>query len=75
MPEVYRRTIEPDYERLIFAVYSETPDNSQKQNALNEVSVLVNSGAMVYKCEDLNGTFSGVQVIDGEEVLFSKFRK
>lgn len=75
MAETYRRTIEPDYARLIFAVYSETQDNSQKENALNEVVNLVSSGGVVYKCEDSNGVFSGVQVIDGEEVLFSKFRK
>ena len=75
MPEIYRRTIEPDYERLVIAVCSEIPHNSQKQSVLTEVTNLVSGGAMVYKCEDLNGIFSGVQVIDGEEVLFSKFRK
>jgi hypothetical protein len=70
----YRRTIEKNYENIVMAVYAEDPDNANKANAVSEVAGLVNEGALVYKVETLDGIFVGVQVINNDEVLYSKFR-
>jgi len=70
----FRRVQERDYSRLVYAAFAEVTDNNVKAVAVEEVTELVNEGAAVYKVETLDGVFAGVQVISGDEVLYSKFR-
>ncbi len=70
-----RKTREGNYRALVYAVFAEEKDNSVKQVAANTVKTLIDAGAKLYKLENANGVFTGIEVNDGNNILYSKNRK
>lgn len=73
---ILQRTIEPNWNNLLYAVYAEEKDNSIKINAKTVVGNYINQGGYIAKVEDrISGTFVGIEVYLQGNVVFSKFRK
>lgn len=71
-----QRTIEPNWNNLLYAVYAEVQDNSIKINAKTVVGNYINQGGYMTKVEDrISGTFVGIEVYLQGNVVFSKYRK
>lgn len=70
-----RKIREGNYRALTYAVFAEEKDNSVKQTVANTVKTLIDAGAKLYKLENANGVFTGIEVSDGINILYSKNRK
>lgn len=70
-----RKTRESNYRALVYAVFAEEKDNSIKQVAADNVKALIDAGGKLFKIENADGVFTGIEVANGNNILYSKNRK
>lgn len=71
-----QRIPDRDYISTLYACFAEVKDNSLKIEAETIVTNLVKAGNKPLKVENrTNGVLVGFEVANGDEILFSKYRK